>query len=223
MRAARAWHLLTAVAAVVALLLQLVLVIRGGRVLEEAAPPPMGLRLVRFVAYFTIQSNILVLVSTAALALDPERCWRGFRAVRTAAVTGITITGLVHWFLLRPLLDLHGADYGADKLLHVVVPVLAVTGWLVFGPRPSMATRASLVASAWPLGWLLVILVAGAVSGWYPYPFLDHREHGWEHVLVVCAGIFVLWFALIGLELAYDRRMPPARGAAPRSAGVTDS
>jgi Na+-driven multidrug efflux pump len=209
--------------ALVALVLQLVLVVRGGRVLEEAHPPPMSLRLLRFVAYFTVQSNILVLVSTAALARDPDRCRRGFRALRTAAVTGIAVTGLVHWFLLRPLLDLHGADYGADKLLHVVVPALAVAGWLLFGPRPRMTTRSSLVASAWPLGWLLVILVQGAASGWYPYPFLDHREHGWGHVLVVCAGIFVLWFALIGLEVLYDRRMPPAPRPAPRPAGVTGS
>ncbi len=138
MRAARAWHLLTAFVAATALVLQLVLVIRGGRVLEEAHAPSMTLRLLRFVAYFTIQSNVLVLVSTAALARDPGRCRGGLRVVRTAAMTGIIVTGLVHWFLLRPLLHLHGADLVADKLLHLVVPLLALAGWLVFGPRPVM-------------------------------------------------------------------------------------
>ena len=39
---------------------------------------------------------------------------------------------------------------------------------------------------------------------------LDHREHGWDHVGVVCAGIFVLWFALLGAEHAYDRRAAAA-------------
>jgi hypothetical protein len=209
-RAARAWHLLTAGVAAVALGLQLVLVIDGGRVLEESHPPSMGLRLVRFVAYFTIQSNILVLASTVVLARDPSYDGRWWRVLRTAAVTGITVTGLVHWFLLRPLLHLHGADLVADKLLHLVVPAVAVIGWLVFGPRPRTSWTSSVPATVWPLGWLVVILTQGALSGWYPYPFLDHREHGWDHVAVVCVGIFVLWFALLAGEHAYERRMPPA-------------
>jgi hypothetical protein len=218
-RAARAWHLLTALVAAVALALQLVLVIDGGRVLEETHPPSMTLRLLRFVAYFTIQGNILVLVSTAFLVRDRAYGDPRRRVLRTAAMTGIIVTGLVHWFLLRPLLDLHGADFLADKLLHVVVPILALTGWLVFGPRPTMTWAASLRATVWPLAWLLVILVQGGVSGWYPYPFLDHREHGWDHVVVVSVGIFVLWFALLVGQHAYDRRVARAPQPEPAVTG----
>jgi uncharacterized membrane protein len=219
-KTARSWHLLTAAVALVALVLQLVLVVEGGRVLEEAHPPSMTLRLLRFVAYFTVQSNLLVLLSTAVLARDPAYDGPRWRVLRTAAMTGIIVTGLVHWFLLRPLLHLHGADYVADKLLHLVVPLLALVGWLAFGPRPRTSWPSSLSATVWPLAWLVVILVQGAGTGWYPYPFLDHREHGWDHVVVVCVGIFVLWFALLLGEHAYDRRASPAPGGAPP---VTDS
>jgi hypothetical protein len=220
-RAARAWHGLTAAVAAVALVLQLTLVVEGGSILEESHPPSMGLRLVRFVAYFTIQSNILVLVSTTVLARDPVRLPRGLLAVRAAAITGIVVTGLVHWFLLRPHLHLHGADLVADKLLHLVVPALATVGWLVFGPRPRMTRSGSLRSSVWPLLWLVVILAEGGATGWYPYPFLDHRVHGWDHVAVVCAGIFVLWFALLAAEGSYDQRMSPAPTA--ESAVLTGS
>jgi hypothetical protein len=207
-RAARAWHLLTAAVAAVALVLQLVLVAEGGRVLEETQPPSMGLRVVRYFAYFTIQSNILVLASTYPLARDPAYDARRWRILRTAAVTGITVTGLVHWLLLRPLLDLHGAD------------LVAVVGWLAFGPRPRTSWSSSLRATAWPLAWLVVILGQGAASGWYPYPFLDHRLHGWGHVGAVCAGVLVLWFALLSAEGAYERRLRPAPIPAP---ALTDS
>ncbi len=219
MRAARAWHLVTAAVATVALSLQLILVVEGGRVLEETHPPSMGLRLLRFLAYFTVQSNILVLVCTLPLARVPAYDGRAWRVVRTAAVTGIAVTGLVHWFLLRPLLHLHGADLVADKLLHLAVPLLAVVGWLLFGPRPRMTWRAGLLASTWPLAWLMVILAQGALTGWYPYPFLDHRLHGSAHVGVVCVGIFVLWFALLAGEHAGDRRLR----AAPPAAALTGS
>ena len=46
--------------------------------------------------------------------------------LRLAALVGITITAVVHFVLLRPLLDLDGLDLLADALLHRVVPVLAV-------------------------------------------------------------------------------------------------
>ena len=210
MTAARAWHLLTALVASAALLLQLVLVVNGDAILVDHDPPNLLQRLLRFVAYFTVESNILVLVTTARLARDPAYDGARWRVVRVAAVSGITVTGLVHWFLLRPLLHLDGADLVADKLLHLAVPLLAVVGWLLFGPRPRVDWSACLRAAGWPVGWLVLMLVSGALTGWYPYPFLDHREHGWDHVMVVCLGIFVLFFALFAAMREYDRRARPA-------------
>jgi hypothetical protein len=207
---ARAIHALTAVVALVALVLQLVQVAKGSVVLVDAHPPGLVDRLLRYVAYFTIQSNVLVLVTTAQLARDPDRDGRWWRVLRTAAIGGITVTGLVHWFLLRKLLDLHGADYLADRLLHLVVPILAVLGWLVFGPRPRVDWGVCLRTAVWPLMWLVVILVQAGATGWYPYPFLDHGHHGWGYVLGVCAGILVLFFAVFALIREYDRRMRPA-------------
>ena len=105
-----AWHALTAAVAIAALVLQLVLVVQGGRVLDDTSQPGLGIRLGRLVSYFTIQSNILVAVTAAQLARDPARDGPAWRTLRLAAVVGIAITGVVHFFLLRPLLDLDGAD-----------------------------------------------------------------------------------------------------------------
>lgn len=207
MRGARGWHALTAAVAIAALVLQLVLVVQGGRVLDEAEPPALGLRLARLIAYFTIQSNLLVAVATTLLARDPSRDGAGFRALRLAATTGITVTGLVHFLLLRPLLDLTGADWLADKMLHMVVPLLAVAGWFAFGPRPRVDGRAVAVAFAWPVAWLVVTLGVAGATRWVPYPFLDFRAEGWAHVAVVCLGITTLFAAIIaGLRYA-DRRL----------------
>ncbi|HVK27947.1 MAG TPA: Pr6Pr family membrane protein [Nocardioides sp.] len=207
MGGARGWHALTAVVAIVAIGLQLVLVIQGGRVLDEVEPPALGLRLARFIAYFTIQSNILVALAATLLARDPARDGPAFRALRLAATVGITVTGLVHFFLLRPLLDLDGADWLADKMLHVVVPLLAFVGWFAFGPRPRVDGRAIAVAFAWPIAWLVVTLAVAGATRWVPYPFLDFRVEGWAHVGVVCLGITALFAALIaGFQYA-DRRL----------------
>jgi hypothetical protein len=207
---ARTVHAVTAVVAVAALVLQTVLVVSGDAVLAEQEVPPLLTRLGRLVSYFTIQSNLLVAVTAVQLARDPLRDGRWWRPVRAAAVVGITVTGLVHFTLLRPLLDLDGASWAADKLLHMVVPVLAVAGWLLAGPRPRAPWRDALTALVWPIAWLVWTLVVGAVSGWYPYPFLEVGAKWAGPVAVTCVGVTVLFLALAGVLSWLDRRMPPA-------------
>jgi uncharacterized membrane protein SirB2 len=219
---ARTVHLVTAVVAVAALVLQTVLVVQGSSVLDETEVPPLLTRLGRLVSYFTIQSNLLVAVTAVQLARDPQRDGRWWRAVRVGAVVGITVTGLVHFVLLRPLLHLDGADWVADKLLHMVVPVLAVLGWLVAGPRPRAPWRDAVLALAWPVAWLVWTLAVGAATGWYPYPFLDVGVEGAAAVAATCVGVTVLFLGLVAGLSALDRRMPPApvRGTAPEPVGT---
>lgn len=209
---ARLFHTLTAAVAIAAIVLQLVLIIRGGQVLDEVEPPVLGLRLARFIAYFTVQSNVLVAVTAVTLARNPVREGSVWRVLRLAAIVGITVTGLVHFVLLRPLLDLDGADWAADKLLHMVVPVLAIASWVAFGPRPRITRREIGWAFAWPITWLGVTLTIGGLLGWYPYPFLDHREDGVGAVVVVSVGVTALFLALFTFASYLDRRLAPAPG-----------
>ena len=205
---ARGLHIITAAFAIGALLLQTGLVINGAAVLDETNPPGLATRLGRLVSYFTIQSNLLIAITATTLARDPDREGRAWRAARLAAIVGITVTGLVHFFLLRPLLDLEGWNWVADKALHMVVPLLALAAWLLAGPRPRVDRHAMAWALAWPLAWLTWTLVVGGISGWYPYPFLDVEAEGAASVAVVSLGITVLFVALIAAAYAVDRRLP---------------
>lgn len=210
-RSSRSWHTLTAVVTWAALLLQLVLVLRGGRVLDEVAQAPLGTRLIRFVSYFTVLTNLLVAVTTTTLALGQDAFPRWWKVLRLNAIIGIAVTGVVHWFFLRPLLDLSGADRVADKLLHVVVPLLAVIGWAAFGPRGRAERSLLLPSLVFPIGWLVYTLVRGAVVDWYPYPFLDVGLHGYAGALLACAGVAVLLLALTWAATRLDPRLPGVR------------
>lgn len=209
MRAARTWHGVTFLVAAAALVLQTALVVAGGAVLDETAVPPLGTRLLRLVSYFTIQSNLLVASTAYLLMRDPTRDGPLLRVVRLDAVAGITVTGVVHFFLLRPLLDLHGADALADALLHVVVPLLAVIGWLMHGPRPRIDLRTAALALVWPAAWLVYTLAMGAATGFYPYPFVDVSALGYGRVLLNGLGIAAMLVALFGLAALVDRRLSP--------------
>ncbi|KNX36377.1 Pr6Pr family membrane protein [Luteipulveratus halotolerans] len=206
-RPARWWHALTAVVCAGALILQLVLVVQGAQVLTTAEPPGLPTRLLRFVSYFTIQSNLLVLASVLPLVRRPSYDGPRWRVVRLDALIGITGTGLIHWFFLRPLLHLTGGPYVADKLLHVVVPLLAVVGWAAFGPRPRIDRRTVALSLVWPLAWgLLVVILLGAVTDWYPYPFVDVGVHGYPRVLLNIAGVGALLLSLAAGLAVIDRR-----------------
>ena len=103
--------------------------------------------------------------------------------------------------------DSSQADWVADKLLHMAVPLLAFVGWAVFGPRPRIQNREIGRAICWPIAWVVVILVVGGIGGWYPYPFLDHREpEGVAGVVVSCVGITILFLLLFWLAKLVDRR-----------------
>jgi hypothetical protein len=208
---ARAWHLLTGVVATFAVVLQLVLVWRGHAVLDETNPPSLGTRLERFFCYFTVLSNILVALTTLTLAVGADRDSKVWRVLRLDGLVGIAVTGVVHWFFLRPLLDLHGSDYFADKLLHVVVPLLAVVGWLVFGPRDRVERGDLAPSTIYPLVYMVWTLLHGAISDWYPYPFTDVNEHGIGLVLLNGVGVVALFAGIAVGALWLDRRLPGVR------------
>jgi hypothetical protein len=205
---ARSVHAVVGVVAWAAVVLQLVLVVKGTVILVDDDPPGLAARVYRFFAYFTIQSNLLVAITSTALAREPALDRPVWRVLRLAGLVGITVTGLVHFVLLRPLLDLSGADWVADKLLHVAVPLLALAAWAAVGPRRPITAREAAYALCWPVVWLAWTLVVGQVDGWVPYPFLDAGAEGWGAVAVVSAGVTVLFLLLFAAYAWLDRRLP---------------
>lgn len=210
-RWARLAHALTALVATAALVLQLVLVVQGNRILDETDPPDLGTRVVRFASYLTIWSNALAAGTTAALALDPARDGRVFRVLRANGLVLVALSGIVHFFLLRPLLELDGADLLADRLLHVAVPVLTVAGWVAVGPRVRLGRGDLAPFLAIPVVWIAYTLVRGAVVDWYPYPFIDVGEHGYVVVLLNSAGVGALMVALFAITAVAERELSGGR------------
>ena len=206
------WHLLTFVVAAFAVVLQFMLVLRGHQHLGDtqaaAGGPDLSTRLVHFASYLTIWSNALGTIIAATLAIDPSRDGRVWRTLRLNAVVILFGGGIVHWFFLRPLLDLHGADLLADKLLHIVVPILVTVGWLVFGPRPRPVHLSGFLIL--PVVWLAYTLIRGVIVDWYPYPFIDVTRHGYGYVTLTTLAAGALLLALAAACLRLDRRLPRA-------------
>jgi hypothetical protein len=86
-----------------------------------------------------------------------------------------------------------------------------VLGWLVFGPRRRVSVRVVLFGLIWPVVWLTYTLVVGAMTGWYPYFFLDVSESGAGTVAVYCVAILILLLAVSCLFWLGDRWLPGRR------------
>src|SRR6476620_2820930 len=121
--------------------------------------PTHLVRVWRFFSYFTTQADLLVVLTALSLARTPSRDGPRWRVARLDALAGITITGLVHWFLLHPLDHFRGWLWASDTLVHIVIPTVVVLGWLIFGPRRRVTLRVVLLGLIWPLVWLLSTMV----------------------------------------------------------------
>ncbi|QNG37228.1 hypothetical protein F1C76_12090 [Geodermatophilaceae bacterium NBWT11] len=206
--AARVFHTVLAVLVTVSVLTELGRAVTGANVLVPTNDPGTGMRVLRFFSYFTVQSNLLLLAAVLPLTRDPDHDGRGWRVLRLTALLGITVTGLVYVFVLGPTLDPVGLGWWTNAGLHYAAPLLAVVGWLAFGPRPRVTGHTVGWSMAWPVGWIGYALALGALTDWYPYPFMDVVEIGYPTALRNLAFVAVLAIALLLLFRLVDRRLP---------------
>jgi hypothetical protein len=152
-------------------------------------------------AFFTILSNVIVGGTTLLLAMNPRRSSTLFDTFRLTGVVAITITGIVYHSVLAGLLDLDSWALVADHALHTVVPVLAVLGWLMFGPRGLTSARIAKLSAIFPVLWMIFTVIRGAIVGFYPYPFVDVEHLGYAKVTINS-----VWIAGLYLGLAYSAK-----------------
>jgi hypothetical protein len=154
-------------------------------------------RLFNTLAFFTIQSNLLVGAAALLLAIRLDRSSLWFSVLRLAGLTAITVTGIVFHAVLAQTLDLKSWAAAGNELVHTVVPVMAFIGWLMLGPRGLVSKRIAWLSLIFPACWLVFTLIRGAIAHWYPYPFINVTQLGYGGVAVNC-----VWLALLMLGLA---------------------
>jgi len=201
----------------IALALQIVVAVR-----VPGLPPSVGTgmvagsslagRIIRVLSFFTILSNLLCGIVSAQLAARPGRDGTAWRALRLAALVGITVTGIVYSTVLAAIHEPHGSvETTVNIIVHYVVPILMVAGWLAFGPRPRIDRATVLRSLLFPLLWFAYTLVRGAIWGWYPYPFVAVTSHGYPRVVLNALVITLVIGVVAALFALGDARLPATR------------
>ena len=174
-------------------------------------------RLIDWIGYFTILSNITVAVVMTVLASRPELFTRRtaggaiWRALRLDSVVMIIVTGIVYNLLLATG-GKTGWDALSNALLHVIIPILTVLVWAIAGPRRILSFSTIWLSLVLPILWAIYTLIRGAVIGAYPYPFFDVITNGYASVLTFIAVILVfavlIDLALLGIDRLIARITP---------------
>jgi hypothetical protein len=189
----------TALSAWFALLLQFPLAIATSR----ANGVTVISAVIAYFSFFTILTNLIVALGLSFSLLAPNsRRGRYFSSALVTSGTAlyIAMVGAVYSLLLRHLWNPEGFQRIADVVLHDVVPVMYVAYWLVFIPKSGLRWKDTLTWSIYPLVYLAWILMRGAVSGSYPYPFVDAGQIGYPQVLLNSAMLLAS-FLVVGLAV----------------------
>jgi hypothetical protein len=180
-----------------ALLLQLYLML----VQSPAGAKAMLGTVITYFSFFTILTNFLVALVFTATVFSSGTGWGRFfcrPSVQASAAAYIAIVGIIYRLLLRQLWNPQGMQWVADVILHEVIPVGYVLYWLLFAPRTGLRWKDAIGWLAYPAVYAMYVLARGAVSGLYPYPFMDVNVLGYGGVLAH-AAVFLLVFLGMGL------------------------
>jgi hypothetical protein len=173
-------------------------------------------RPLRFFAFFTILSNLFGAVVWLWLAARSRRQrTRTDDLLRGAATLYLVVTFVVVVLLLQGA-ELSLSDRLVDLIVHKLFPILVVIDWIVDPPETDLRMRDVAIWLIFPLIWLALTLIRGAVDAWYPYPFLDPDNGGYRsvayHVIVVLAGFLVIAGGIVALgDFGRDRRLRSGR------------
>ncbi|GAA4336112.1 Pr6Pr family membrane protein [Mucilaginibacter gynuensis] len=156
--------------------------------------------LVQIISFFTIETNVLVAVALTSVLASPQKSWGKYFSrisVITAVTLYIVIVGLIYNTILKDLWQPKGLFKLTDDLLHTISPILLLLYWLIFVPKQHIAWRQMLPWLIFPFVYFIYSLIRGAITGGYPYGFIDAAKLGYQQIAINSVIVLIL-FLVIG-------------------------
>jgi hypothetical protein len=168
----------------------------------------LGGAMVQLLSYFTIQTNFLLALLLSLLVVKSQSKWgRFFSAphVIGAMAAYITIVGLVYHFMLRDQFHPEGLFKVTSDIFHILSPIAFMLFWLFLVKKTIIKWINTVLWLVYPLIYTIYILLRGALSGYYPYNFLDVTQLGYGRVMSNCGFLLVGFVILNALYILISR------------------
>lgn len=158
-----------------------------------------------YFGYFTVLTNILAATAFAAPLVRPES--RLARLISrpdiiTTITAAIVVVSVDYFLLLRSVWDPSGVQLAVDVSLHYVSPALCVVYWWLAASRTRLGWGDVAKSLVYPLGYIVYLIVRGAVTGHYPYYFVDASKLGYGRAIAnmaaITGGFLIVAVGLVG-------------------------
>ena len=169
--------------------------------------------------FFTVQSNIFIIAMAliflvneiVVLVTNKSFINQTLLHIKYVATVAITVTFLVFFTMLAPLM---GVDYLLsfnNFSLHAIVPILAIIDFIIFDTDINLTYSNSLLATIAPISYVIFVYI-GAIfklqygeNLYYPYFFLDFETNGFlfEKGFGIIPWIIILLAGICGLGFLY--------------------
>ena len=174
----------------------------------------IGETIVRFFSYFTILTNLLILVSSVMLVAGGTGKWTMFferASTRTAIAVYISVVGVIYNTILASQWNPQGLQLLVDQVLHTIIPILYVIYWLIYVRSYRLEWRQVLPWTIYPLLYCVYTLLRGPIAGFYPYPFMNVDQLGYTQVFINVAGVIVAFIFISAIFVAATRIIRPTK------------
>lgn len=156
-----------------------------------------------FLSYFTILTNALIAFSLSLGLVAPRTALSRFFALpsfQTAVAGCIISVSLIYHISLAKAWNPQGLQWWTNFFLHDAIPVAYVLHWVLFVPKGRLHWGLPILWMAYPLAYLAWMMGHGALTGFYPYPFVNVAWEGYasvlRHLLFLIAGWITGFYAL---------------------------
>jgi len=159
-----------------------------------------------FLSFFTILSNIAAcLVHLATIRSMAWLAWFDHQVTRAMMAAIIFLVMATYHFILAPVWEPEGLFKVADIGLHYVTPIIYLAMWMSWPRRTRLPWFSALFMMIPSALYLVYAMTRGALTGKYPYFFLDPAQQGYPLVAMNIAALLIVLLALSSAALAIDR------------------
>ena len=88
-----------------------------------------------------------------------------------------------------------------SEIHHTIVPLLTLVLWIISINENELGLKGLLKWLFYPIGYIIIVLIRGSFSKFYPYPFLDVQSLGIQKVLI--NSFFLLLVMIVLLIIFY--------------------
>jgi hypothetical protein len=162
--------------------------------------------IIRYFSFFTVLTNFLVVLCFSFILAKRHSSLGHFFSstkILTAIVVYITVVGVVYNIILRFLWQPRGLQFIVDELLHTVIPLLCIVYWIAFVSKLPLKWKDAFAWLLYPAAYIIYIFIRGSFSGFYPYPFINVTEIGYNNALInsgiLATSFLIISFLFIGV------------------------